>query len=36
VVGRCAATVQRLAEAADTCESRLTGLQEWARAVTAP
>jgi tellurite resistance protein len=34
VVGRCAATLQAMAAAADTCESRLTGLQEWAKAVT--
>jgi len=34
VVGRCAAVVQRMAEVADTCESRLTGLQDWAKAVT--
>lgn len=34
VVGQCAATLQALAATADTCESRLSGLQEWAKAVT--
>lgn len=36
VVGECAAALQTVAAAADTCESRLTGLQDYVRAVLAP
>ena len=34
VVGRCAATLQAMAATADACEARLSGLQDWIKAVT--
>jgi DNA anti-recombination protein RmuC len=34
VVGQCAATLQAMAATADQCEARLSGLQDWARAVS--
>ena len=33
VVGQCAAAIQAMAATADQCEARLTGLQDWAKAV---
>jgi hypothetical protein len=33
VVGACARSLQAVAAAADACEAKLTGLQEWARVV---
>jgi hypothetical protein len=36
VVGECAAALSEVAEAADVCEARLSGLQSYVRAVTQP
>lgn len=33
VVGECSAALHAVAEAADTCDAKLTGLQEWVRGV---
>ena len=36
VVGECAAALREVAQAADACEQRLSGLQDWVRATAAP
>lgn len=36
VVGRCAEALSAVSAAADTCEGRLSGLQEWVKAATQP
>jgi hypothetical protein len=34
VVGQCSASLQAMAATADQCEARLSGLQDWAKAVS--